>query len=208
MTILNNKRKGTLFVVSGPSGTGKGTVIKRLLENHKSDVFLSVSATTRPPRNGEIDGAHYHFKSVDEFKSMIDNDGLLEWACFCGNYYGTPKAIVDDKLNSGIDVILEIEVQGAMKIKEKNLGAKFIFILPPSLSELKARIVGRNTETDDVIEKRMKTAKEELLFAEKYDYVIMNDVVDNAVEQFESILNAQRYKTDKNINIIKEVQIS
>ena len=205
---MSSKRKGTLFVVSGPSGTGKGTVIKRLLENHQNDVFLSVSATTRSPRNGEIDGTHYYFKSVNEFKNMIDNDGLLEWACFCGNYYGTPKKIVDDKLNSGIDVILEIEVQGAMKIKEKDLDARFIFILPPSFSELKARIVGRKTETDEVIEKRMVTAKEELLFAEKYDYVIMNDFVDNAVEQFESILNAERYKTDKNINLIKEVQIS
>jgi len=205
--MLSNNRLGTLFVVSGPSGTGKGTVIKAFMEKHKDDVFLSVSATTRSPRNGEIDGVHYYFKSVDEFKDLIENDGLLEWACFCDNYYGTPKKTVNDMLQRGIDVILEIEIQGAMKIMEKNIGAKFIFILPPSFEELKKRIIGRKTETEDVIEKRMETAKVELSFADKYDFVVMNDVVEKAVEQFNIIINAERCRVDKNINLIREVQM-
>ncbi len=203
---MTNNRKGTLFVISGPSGTGKGTVIKALLENHKDDVFLSISATTRGPRDGEIDGTHYYFKTQDEFKSLIDNDGLLEWACFCGNYYGTPKKTVDDMLERGIDVILEIEIQGAMKIRDKNIGAKFIFILPPSFEELRQRIIGRQTESAEVIEKRMETAKGELPYAEKYDYVVMNDVIENAVCQIESIIYAERCRVDKNKNLIKEVQ--
>jgi len=205
--MLSNNRLGTLFVVSGPSGTGKGTVIKAFMEKHKDDVFLSVSATTRSPRNGEIDGVHYYFKSVDEFKDLIENDGLLEWACYCDNYYGTPKKTVNDMLQRGIDVILEIEIQGAMKIMEKNIGAKFIFILPPSFEELKKRIIGRKTETEDVIEKRMETAKVELSFADKYDFVVMNDVVEKAVEQFNIIINAERCRVDKNINLIREVQM-
>lgn len=201
-----NNRKGTLFVISGPSGTGKGTVIKSLLENHNNDVFLSISATTRSPRDGEVDGTHYYFKSKDEFVNMIDNDGFLEWACFCDNYYGTPKSTVNDMLDKGVDVLLEIEIQGAMKIKDNDIGAKFIFILPPSLEELRRRIEGRKTETVEVIEKRMKTAIEELTYADKYDYIVMNDSVENAVSGIESIINAERSRVDKNIKLIKEVQ--
>lgn len=204
--MLRNKRKGTLFIISGPSGTGKGTVIKELLKNHEKDVFLSISATTRAPRDGEADGIHYHFKTHDEFKTMIDNDGLLEWACFCGNYYGTPKKTVDDMLENGVDVILEIEIQGAMKIKEKDIGAKYIFILPPSFEELKQRLIGRQTESADVIEKRLETAKGELPYAEKYDYVVVNDDVEKAVGRIESIINAERCRVDKNKNLIEEVQ--
>lgn len=203
---MTNNRKGTLFVISGPSGTGKGTVIKALLENHKDDVFLSISATTRLPRDGETDGTHYYFKTQDEFQSMIENNGLLEWACFCGNYYGTPKKSVDDMLETGIDVILEIEIQGAMKLKEKDVCAKYIFILPPSFEELKQRLIGRQTETPDVIEKRLETAKGELPYAQKYDYVVVNDDVEKAVCRIESIINAERCRVDKNKNLIEEVQ--
>ncbi len=203
---MTNNRKGTLFVISGPSGTGKGTVIKALLENHNDDVFLSISATTRLPRDGETDGVHYYFKTQDEFQSMIENNGLLEWACFCGNYYGTPKKSVDDMLENGIDVILEIEIQGAMKLKEKDVCAKYIFILPPSFEELKQRLVGRQTENADVIEKRLETAKGELPYAQKYDYVVVNDDVEKAVCRIESIINAERCKVDKNKNLIEEVQ--
>lgn len=205
---MNNKRQGTLFVISGASGTGKGTIINSLLENHKNDLFLSVSATTRSPRKGETNGVHYFFKTEDEFKELIENDGLLEWACFCGNYYGTPKKTVDGMLGRGIDVILEIEIQGAMKIKAKDIGAKFIFILPPSFEELRKRLVERRTETEDVVEKRLQTAKEELQYAVEYDYVIVNDEIDKAVEQIEFIINAEKCRVHKNLNLISEVQKS
>ena len=203
---MNSKRKGTLFVISAPSGTGKGTVIKALLDRHKDDVFLSVSATTRPPRDGEIDGVHYYFKEKDEFKKMISDNGFLEWACFCDNYYGTPKKVVDEKLNLGIDVLLEIEIQGAMKIMESYTEAVFIFILPPSFEELRNRLVNRNTESYDVIEKRLKTARDEFGYAEKYDYVVINDIVENAVSDIESILTAEKCRTNKNKKLLDEVQ--
>lgn len=203
---MKNKRKGTLFVISGPSGTGKGTVIKSLIQNQKEDVFLSISATTRLPREGEIDGVHYYFKTHNEFKTLIENNGLLEWANFCGNYYGTPKKTVDDTLEQGTDVILEIEIQGAMKLKETGIDARYIFILPPSFEELKQRLIGRQTESIDVIEKRLETAKCELTYAEKYDYVVVNDDVEKAVCRIESIINAERCRVNKNKNLIEEVQ--
>lgn len=199
---MNNPAKGTLYVISGPSGTGKGTVIAEFLKKHGDDVFLSISATTRSPRNGEVDGEHYYFKTKEEFEKLISDDGFLEWASFCGNYYGTPKKYVDEALNSGKDVFLEIEIQGAMKIMEKDIGAKFIFILPPSVEELRRRLEGRKTESAEVIEKRMETAKKELPYAEKYDYAVVNDKVENAVFYIESILNAERCKN----KLIEEVQ--
>ena len=201
-----SKQKGTLFVISAPSGTGKGTVIRSLLDKHKEDVFLSVSATTRLPRDGEINGVHYHFKTKSEFEDMIANNGFLEWACFCDNYYGTPKETVNEKLEKGIDVLLEIEIQGAMKIMESNVDATFIFILPPSFDELRNRLIGRQTESADVIEKRLATAKDELAYAEKYDYVVVNDMVEDAVLNIESILNAEKLKTNKNLKLLEEVQ--
>ena len=204
--MLMSNRKGTLFIISGPSGTGKGTVIRELLSNHPEDVFLSVSATTRNPREGEIEGIHYYFKSKSDFETMISEDGFLEWACFCENYYGTPKEIVNSKLKSGIDVILEIEIQGAMKLKDSGIDAKFIFILPPSFEELKRRLTDRQTESAEVIKKRLDTAKSELPYAEKYDYVVVNDSVENAIHNIDSIINAERCKVDKNKNIIEEVQ--
>lgn len=199
---MNNSRKGTLYVISGPSGTGKGTVIAEFLKKHEDDVFLSISATTRSPRNGEVDGRQYYFKTKEEFENLISEDGFLEWACFCGNYYGTPKKYVDDALNAGRDVFLEIEIQGAMKIMEKSIGAKFIFILPPSVAELRQRLEGRKTESADVIQKRMETAKKEIPYAEKYDYAVVNDNVEDAVFYIESILNAERCKN----KLIEEVQ--
>lgn len=205
---MNKHRQGTLFVISGASGTGKGTVIKELLSNHKNDMFLSVSATTRLPRTGEANGVHYFFKTEDEFKELIENDGLLEWACFCGNYYGTPRKTVEGMLSRGIDVILEIEIQGAMKIKDKDIGAKFIFILPPSFDELRRRLTERGTETGDVIEKRLETARDELKFATEYDYIVVNDKVDDAVAQIENIINAEKCRVHKNLNLISEVQKS
>lgn len=205
---MNRNRQGTLFVISGASGTGKGTVIKKLIDNHKSDMFLSVSATTRLPRTGEVNGIHYFFKTEEEFSELIENDGLLEWACFCGNYYGTPRKTVEGMLSRGIDVILEIEIQGAMKIKKKDIGAKFIFILPPSFDELRRRLTDRKTETCDVIEKRLETARDELRFATEYDYVVVNDKVENAVEQIENIINAEKCRVHKNFNLISEVQKS
>ena len=200
-----NKR-GTLFVISAPSGTGKGTVINALLVKHKDDVRLSVSATTRKPRDGEVDGIHYHFKTKAEFEEMIANDGFLEWASFCDNYYGTPKKFVDDNLQKGIDVLLEIEIQGAMKIMESGVDATFIFILPPSFEELRNRLIGRQTESIDVIEKRLETAKKELKYASKYDYIVVNDLVENAVYHIESILDAEKSKTYKNLNLLDEEQ--
>lgn len=205
---MKSKQKGNLFIISAPSGTGKGTVINALLDKHKEDVFLSVSATTRSPREGEINGVHYHFKSKDEFESMIADNGFLEWAQFCDNYYGTPKKVVDEKLEKGINVLLEIEIQGAMKIMESDVDATFIFILPPSFDELRKRLEGRQTESEEVIEKRLETAKDELTYAEKYDYVVVNDIVENAVSNIESILNAEKCKTNKNLKLIEEVQKS
>ncbi len=205
---MNKNRQGTLFVISGASGTGKGTIIKELLENHKNDMFLSVSATTRSPRVGEVNGVHYFFKTEEEFKELVATDGLLEWACFCGNYYGTPRKTVEGMLSRGIDVILEIEIQGAMKIKEKDIGAKFIFILPPSFEELRRRLTDRKTETGDVIEKRLITARDELKFAIEYDYVIVNDKVEDAVNSIENIINAEKCRVHKNLNLISEVQKS
>lgn len=205
---MNKNRQGTLFVISGASGTGKGTIIKELLENHKNDMFLSVSATTRSPRLGEVNGVHYFFKTEEEFKELVATDGLLEWACFCGNYYGTPRKTVEGMLSRGIDVILEIEIQGAMKIKEKDIGAKFIFILPPSFEELRRRLTERKTETGDVIEKRLNTARDELKYATEYDYVIVNDKVEDAVDCIENIINAEKCRVHKNLNLISEVQKS
>lgn len=199
-------RKGTLIVFSGPSGSGKGTVLSHFFDNYTDEnVFLSISATTRAPRPADVDGVTYYFKSVDEFKNMIANDELLEYASFCDNYYGTPKRTVEEKLENGIDVILEIEVQGALKVMEKCPDAVFVFNSPPSMAELKNRLVGRNTETEDVINKRINTAKWEMTNIEKYDYVIVNNVVDDAAKTLKRIIDAQRQKTKNNKDFIKTI---
>ena len=192
-------RKGTLIVLSGPSGTGKGTVLKHFFDNYADDaVKLSISATTRLPREGETDGVNYFFVGKEKFENMVQNDMLLEWASFCGNCYGTPKAFVDENLENGCDVILEIEVQGALKVMEKRPDATFVFIAPPSMQELKSRIVGRQTETADVIERRMETAKWEVQNISKYTYAVVNDDVDMAAKRLKTIIDAERLKVEKN----------
>lgn len=198
------KSRGMLIVFSGPAGTGKGTVCKEFLKRNQDSV-LSVSATTRLPRPGETDGREYFFVSREEFEETIKKDGFLEYACFCDNYYGTPKKAVDEKLENGFNVILEIEVQGAMQIKEKVPEAVFVFISPPSKKVLRERIEGRGTETPEVINKRMTLAENELKQIVNYDYLIVNDEVEKAVKSFEDIVNAERLKTSRNLNFIQEV---
>ena len=198
------KSRGMLIVFSGPAGTGKGTVCKEFLKRNPDSV-LSVSATTRLPRPGETDGREYFFVAREEFEETIKKDGFLEYACFCDNYYGTPKKAVDEKLENGFNVILEIEVQGAMQIKEKVPEAVFVFISPPSKKVLRERIEGRGTETPEVINKRMTLAENELKQIVNYDYLIVNDEVEKAVKSFEDIVNAERLKTSRNLNFIQEV---
>ncbi|MGB9808565.1 MAG: guanylate kinase, partial [Caldanaerobacter sp.] len=165
-------KKGLLIVISGPSGAGKGTVCKALIEREK-DLKLSISATTRQPRAGEVDGKNYFFKSEEEFKRMIEEDAFLEWAKVYDHYYGTPKEFVLKNLEEGNDVVLEIDIQGALKVKEKFPEGVFIFILPPSMEELKNRIKKRGTESEEEIIKRFKSAYEELNYVSKYNYVVI-----------------------------------
>ena len=197
---------GTVFVVSGPSGTGKGTIMSEYFKKYPNDnSFLSISATTRAPRPTDRDGETYYFKTVDEFKKLIDNGGLLEWAEFCGNYYGTPKEPIEKMISEGKNVILEIEVQGGMQVLDSLDEAVGIFVLPPSFKELRRRLVDRNTENEETINKRMNRALEEVNEINHYDYILINDDLDEAVETFRSILICENQKVTKNKNIIKEV---
>lgn len=196
-------KKGLLVVFSGPSGSGKGTVLKRAMELCP-DLELSVSMTTRSPRDGEIDGVHYIFTDKAQFSEMAENDGFIEWATFCENSYGTPKERVESRLAEGKDVVLEIEVQGALKVRERIPEAVLIFNLPPSREELKNRLVGRQTESQDVIEQRLQTAEWELSQAKHYDYVIVNDEIDLAAEKFLSILKSEKCKAARNECILKD----
>lgn len=190
-------KRGRLIVLSGPSGCGKGTVLADYFENYASDsVRLSVSATTRSPRPGETDGVNYYFLTRDEFEERINEDGFLEWACFCGNYYGTPRREVNMMLDSGTDVILEIEVQGAMKIMETVSGCVTVFIMPPSLEELRRRLTGRGTENPDVIDRRIEAAEHEIQLADKYTYVIVNEDVDDSAHKLDCIIRAERLKNN------------
>lgn len=187
-------KKGILYIVSGPSGAGKGTVCAELMKM-RSDTFLSVSATTRAPREGEIDKVHYFFLTKEEFEERINNDMMLEYASFCGNYYGTPREEVAKKLDEGKNVILEIEVQGAMKVKEKFESACLIFILPPSMTELRNRLTLRGTEKEEVIEKRLSRALEEIEYIDKYDYVLINDDLQSAANRLSGILDCEKMRT-------------
>ena len=199
-------KKGKLIVISGPSGCGKGTILSCFFEKYKEHpVELSISATTREPRVGETDGVNYYYISKQEFENRIENDGFLEYASFCDNYYGTPRQEVSQKLENGIDIILEIEVQGAMKIYDKIPDAVMIFILPPSLEVLKNRLKGRGTETDEIIEKRIEAAKKEMLVSKNYTYVIVNEDVDDCADKLYHIINAEHLKVKDNKNIIEEV---
>lgn len=195
--------KGTLFIVSGPSGCGKGTVLAEILK--QDNIYYSVSATTRSPRPGEVNGVNYHFLSKDEFEKLIENDGVLEYANYCGNYYGTPKKPVEDMLAQGKNVILEIEVQGALKVMEKCPEAVSVFILPPSLKELRRRLHKRGTETEDVIEKRIGEAAGEIRKAVNYDYVMINGELEIAVSDLLSIINSQKLKKENSKYLIDEV---
>lgn len=202
---MKNK-KGALLIVSGPSGTGKGTIMDEYFKKYSQDnSFLSISATTRAPRSGEKEGVNYYYKTRQEFESMIENDGLAEWAEFCGNYYGTPKKPVIDMLSEGKNVILEIEVQGAMQVKKSFEDAACVFVLPPSFEELRRRLIERKTESIEVIDRRIERAKQEVLLIDNYDYILINDDLDAAVENFRAIVKAEGQKVSKNINIINEV---
>lgn len=177
-----NSKQGNLYVISGPSGVGKGTLVSKLL-NSVDDVWLSVSATTRLPREGEVDGINYQFLSREEFLNLIDQDGFLEWAEYAGNLYGTPIASIIERLNNGVDVILEIEVQGALQVKEIFPDSKLVFIEPPSIEELERRLLERGTEAADVIQERLNAAKVELDQKMEYDISIVNDDIDLALDQ-------------------------
>lgn len=199
---MNNK--GTLYVISAPSGCGKGTILSEVLKNFKN-IHYSVSATTRQPREGELNGVNYYFITRDEFEEEIANGGMFEYAEFCGNYYGTPKAKVMEKLDAGIDVILEIETVGAMKVKESYPDAVLIFILPPSIDTLRERLIGRGTEALDVIDRRVGEAASEIEKSYNYDYVLVNDNLIDAIEGLEIIMKSCKYMTKFNSNTIKGV---
>ncbi|SFJ94187.1 guanylate kinase [Halobacillus dabanensis] len=189
-------QKGILFILSGPSGVGKGTVRKALFDQ-STDLRYSISMTTREPREGEVDGIDYFFKSRDEFEKLISEGQLIEHAEYVGNYYGTPRQYVEQTLNEGKDVFLEIEVQGALKVRENFPEGVFVFLIPPSLEELKDRIVNRGTETEEKVKNRLKAAKEEIDMMDAYDYVVVNDQIDNAVTKVKSIVASEHCKRER-----------
>lgn len=194
--ILKSSSKGSLIVLSGPSGSGKDSVCERLKE-YNDNFWLSISCTTRKPRNGEEDGINYFFISEEEFKQKIENDDLLEYAVYNGNYYGTPKSKIHEYLDNGTDVILVIEVQGALKIKHKIPEAIFIFLMPPTMKDLIYRLKKRGTETDDKIIERFKKAYKEINELSKYNYVVVNDDLDKSTRKVNSIIEAQKCRVDR-----------
>jgi guanylate kinase len=196
--------EGLLAVVCGPSGVGKGTILNLVRERNER-IRFSVSATTRKPREGEKEGCNYFFVSVDRFKEMIKNDELVEWVEYCGNFYGTPQKYIDESIKSGYDVILEIEVLGAANIKKKFPECVSVFILPPSYEDLKKRIEGRGTENLETIEKRLNKAKDEVLFINKFDYVIINNEINNTADNLNNILSSERFRFNRNKNILTQI---
>lgn len=202
--MLKRKQQGVFIVISGPSGTGKGTICKELLKQC-DNLWLSISMTTRQPREGEQHGVHYYFVSKEEFEKNIEENKLLEYAIVhSNNYYGTPKEPINEYLNNGIDVILEIDINGAMQIKEKCKEAIFIFILPPNLEELKNRLINRNTENSEHLLERFKRSYQEINYISKYNYVVVNDDLNKAVEKVRSIIIAERCRVDR----IEEVYLN
>ncbi|KAA9026453.1 guanylate kinase [Niallia endozanthoxylica] len=189
--------KGLLIVLSGPSGVGKGTVRKEIFSQPDTKFEYSISMTTRSPREGEVNGVDYFFKTREEFEQLIEQGKLLEYAEFVGNYYGTPVDYVRETLNKGRDVFLEIEVQGARQVREKFPDGLFIFLMPPSLTELKNRIVTRGTETEDIINNRLNVAKEEIEMMHLYDYVVENDQIDLACERINAIVVAEHCRRER-----------
>ncbi len=192
-------KKGQLYVFTGPSGTGKGTILGQVLERDKN-VFLSVSATTRAPRGEEQDGVHYYFLTHEAFEEKIKQGAFLEYAQYVGNYYGTLEAPVDQQLEQGRDVVLEIEVQGAMQIHNKRPDVVMVFVAPPSMDELERRLRGRGTESDEKVQGRLQTARQEMGFANRFDYIITNDRLENAVADLLAVLAAERCRNRDKID--------
>lgn len=198
-------RKGLLILISGPSGTGKGTVCDLLRKNHP-EISYSISATTRQPRPGEQDGVNYYFYDKEKFRQMIDAGELLEWAEVYGNYYGTPKQKVLDRLNAGEDILLEIDTQGALNVMKAMPEGLFIFLLPPSLEELANRLKGRGTETEESLQRRLGAAVDEIKIAHNYRYVVVNDKVEAAEKAIAGIIEAEHHRTDLNDELLAGLQ--
>lgn len=198
--------KGLVIVVSAPSGGGKGTILKELFERN-SNIKFSVSATTRNPRPGEVDGQHYYFIDTPKFQELIDNDKMLEHAEYCGNFYGTPREPIEKAVDEGYDIVLEIEVQGGAQIKKKIPECVSVFITPPSMEVLEKRLRNRGTETDEVIKNRLNTALSEIPHAKDYDYIVVNDKLEDAVAELESIIKAEKLKYSRNtdLEIFKDI---
>lgn len=199
------KREGVLVVISGFSGAGKGTLMKNLLKRY-DNYALSISMTTRRPRQGETDGKEYFFVTKEQFEEKIAGDGLIEYACYCDNYYGTPREYVEKQLENGRDVILEIEIQGAMKVKEKFPKALLLFVMAPSAAELKDRLTGRGTETEKVIQKRLRRAAEEAEGIEQYDFIVVNDDLEACTQKLHEIIDAAHNTPDRNEEFITNMR--
>ena len=197
MDTMDKNTRGVLLVLSGPSGTGKGTVCKVVRDSMGDRLAYSISATTRKPRVGEEHGREYFFFSKEEFEALRDQNGFLEWAQVYDNYYGTPRAFVEEVLESGRDCILEIDPQGALQVRKATDEAVLVFIAPPSLEELRARLTGRGTEAPEEVEKRLSCAEAELAYSNQYDYLIVNDEVEKAAEKMKAILMAERCRTNR-----------
>ena len=195
-------RRGKTFIICGPSGVGKGTVVARLLASDPT-LYFSVSATTRPPRPGEVDGKHYHFLTREQFQSWIDEDAFLEHAEFVGNLYGTPMLYVDKAMDQGRDVILDIEIQGAEQVHRRRPKAIRIYVAPPSWAELERRLIGRGTEDMEKVRRRLERSKQEFAAAREFDYFVINDTVDRAVEELRAILLAEHCRPDERISAIR-----